>query len=223
MLSALATAAPAEAQFLEAFEEDRWGVHVSFTPQWRAPEQTRYLLGADDAADWQGSDYSIGFVRGRATGGEWGLALVRQRVKADSILCLAADEAGGACVDPVEATSGLRLQGFEFHWFSPFGSFADDRVQIGMNAAAGAGWYEGSVRRPVASPSDPRLPLEAADVLRLGGPDGPEGMPVPLFRIEFAVAGVVAPGLKVIGSGGYGLPGSRRIGVAVSYFPQFGS
>ncbi len=75
-LLAFALAAPAEAQFLEAFEEDRWGVHLSFTPQWRAPEQTRYLLGADDAADWQGSDYSIGFVRGRATGGEWGLALV---------------------------------------------------------------------------------------------------------------------------------------------------
>ena len=65
--------------------------------------------------------------------------------------------------------------------------------------------------------------MDAPDVLRLGGPDGPEGVPIPMFRVEFAVAAVVAPGLKVIGSGGYGLPGSRRIGVAVSYFPQFGS
>lgn len=221
-LVACALAAPAEAQFLEAFEENRWGVHLSFTPEWRAPEQTRYLLGADDATDWQGSDFSVGFVRGRATGGEWGLALIRQRVKADSTLCLGVDE-DDACYDPVEAARGLRLQGFEFHWFTPFGSFAEDRVQVGINAAAGAGWYQGSVRRPAASPGDPGLAVEAPDVLRFRGPDGPEGMPIPMFRIEFAVAGVVAPGLKVIGSGGYGLPGSRRIGVAVSYFPQFGS
>ena len=73
---ASALAAP-EAQFLEAFEEDRWGVHASFTPQWRAPDQFRYLVGADEVGDWTGSDYTIGFVRGRATGGEWGLSLVR--------------------------------------------------------------------------------------------------------------------------------------------------
>ena len=220
---ALALGAPAEAQFLEAFEEDRWGVHASFTPQWRASEQARYLLGADDVTDWLGSDFSVGFVRGRATGGEWGLALIRQRVKADSMLCLSADEAGDACGDPLEAARGLRLQGFEFHWFAPIATFADDRVQVGINTGAGAGWYEGSVRRPAASPDDPRLAVDAPDVLRLGGPDGPEGVPIPMFRVEFAVAVVVAPGLKVMGSGGYGLPGSRRIGVAVSYFPQFGS
>ena len=94
-LAALA-AAPAEAQFLEAFEENRWGVHVSLTPEWRAPDAFRYLLDAHEIVDWRGSDYSIGFVRGRARGGEWGLALIRQRVKADSMLCLTADGGGGA-------------------------------------------------------------------------------------------------------------------------------
>ena len=219
ILGAFAAAGPAEAQFLEAFEEDRWGVHASFTPQWRAPDQFRHLVRADEIGNWEGSDYTIGFVRGRATGGEWGLSLVRQRVKADSQYCLSVGEADGACADPVESVRGLRLQGFEFHWFAPVATFADDRVQVGVNTSAGAGWYEGSVRRPASAEG---LALDATEVLRLGGPDGPEGIPMPLFRVEFAVAGVVAPGLKVIGSGGYGLAGSRRIGVAVSYFPRFG-
>ncbi|MCY4025882.1 MAG: hypothetical protein OXH75_06160 [Acidobacteria bacterium] len=217
ILSTFASA-PAAAQFLEAFEEDRWGVHAWFTPQWRAPDQFRHLVGADEVVGWEGSDYGFGFVRGRATGGEWGLSLVRQRVKADSELCLSA-EAGGACADAVESIRGLRLQGFEFHWFAPLATFADDRVQVGVNTSAGAGWYEGSVRRPAVAGGQA---LEAPDVLRFGGPEGPEGLPVPLFRVEFAMAGVIARGLKVIGSGGYGLHGSRRIGIALSYFPQFG-
>ena len=220
MLSTFAPA-PAAAQFLEAFEENRWGVHASFTPEWRAPDQFRHLVGAEQVANWEGSDYSIGFVRGRATGGEWGLALFRQQVKADSRLCFGIDK-DGACLDPVEATRGTRLQGFEFHWLVPFATFADDRVQLGINTAAGAGWYEGTVRRQGGAPGLTGLEVEAPKVLRLGGPEGPESIPIPMFRVEFAVAGVVAPGLKVIGSGGYGISGSRRIGVAVSYFPRFG-
>ena len=40
-----------------------------------------------------------------------------------------------------------------------------------------------------------------------------------MFRVEIAVGGAVAPGLRLMASGGYGLPSSRRIGVALSYFP----
>ena len=215
-LAALA-AAPAEAQFLEAFEENRWGVHVSLTPEWRAPDAFRHLLDAHEIVDWRGSDYSIGFVRGRARGGEWGLALIRQRVKADSMLCLTADGAGGGCNDPVEATGDLRLQGFEFHWFTPLARFADDRVQLGVNTGAGAGWYQGMVRRPAMAAG----PVDAGEALRFRRQEstGGFGIPVPIFRIEFAVAGALAPGLRLMGSAGYGLPGSRRIGVALSYFP----
>ena len=85
-------------------------MHVSYTPDWQTPDTFRHLLGADGIVDWRGSDYTIGFVRGRARGGEWGLALIRQRVAADSLLCLAAAVAGG-CHDPVEATGDVRLQG----------------------------------------------------------------------------------------------------------------
>ena len=213
VLFAMTAAAPAEAQFLQAFQETGWGAHLSYTPNWESPDPYRFLLGADEVVDWRGSDYSVGFVRGRATGGEWGLAFVRQRVEADSLICLSA--AADGCQDPVEAAEGLRLQGLEFHWFTPFARFAGDRVQLGVNAGAGAGWYDGSVLRPGVAAG----PVNAAEVLRLRGPGGTDGMPVPMFRIELAVGGALAPGLRLMASGGYGLPGSRRIGVSLSYFP----
>ena len=153
-------------------------------------------------------------MRGRARAGEWGLALIRQRVAADSLICLAPDGAGG-CSDAIEATDDLRMQGFEFHWFTPLVRFADDRVQLGVNAGAGAGWYQGTVLRTGAGPVD------VAEVLRFRGGESPDGfpIPIPMFRVEVAVAGTVAPGLRLMGSGGYGLPGRRRIGVSLSYFP----
>lgn len=207
------SSAPAEAQFLEAFQESGWGVHLSYTPAWESPDPFRYLLGADEVVDWKGTDFSVGFARGRATAGEWGLSFVRQQVETDSLICLGAD--GGGCADPVVATDGLRLQGLAFHWFTPLARFAGDRVQIGVNAGAGAGWYDGGVLRPAVAGG----PVDAADVLRLGGPGGTDGMPVPMFRVELAVGGAVAPGLRLMASGGYGLPGTRRVGVSLTYFP----
>ena len=214
-LLAVVAAAPAEAQFLEAFEEDRWGVHLSYTPEWESPDPFRHFLGADGILDWRGNDFSVGFARGRARGGEWGLAYIRQRVAADSRICLSHDGAGG-CFDPVQATGDLELRGLEFHWFTPFVRFADDRVQVGVNATAGAGWYQGTILRPEAGGE-----VDVADVLRFrrgeSGKSSP--IPIPMFRVELGVGAAVAPGLRLLASGGYGLPGARRIGVSLSYFP----
>ena len=58
--------------------------------------------------------------------------------------------------------------------------------------------------------------VPAADML----PDRWKNIPVPIFRAEVAVAVTVAPGLKIIGSGGYGLPFQRRIGISIAYFPM---
>ena len=196
IVMAVTAAAPAEAQSFEAFEETRWGVHVSLTPEWMASDPFRYLVGADEIVDWRGSDYSIGFVRGRATGGEWGLSRLRQRVEADSLLCLSAGGVGGECYDPVEATGDVRLQGFEFHWFTPFAKFAGDRVQLAVNPAAGAGWYDGMVRRPAA---DAGLAVEAADVLRFRGPDGQEGHHVVDGFARAVALSVLATNLHRIG------------------------
>ena len=159
ILLPVVAAVPVEAQFL--FEENRWGAHLSFTPEWQTPGPFRHFLGAEEIVDWSGSDYTVGFVRGGARRGEWGLALVRQRVAADSLLCLAANDAG-SCSDPVRATDDLRLQGFEFHWFTPLARFVDDRVQLGVNAALGAGWYQGTILRPSTGPG----PMDVGNALR---------------------------------------------------------
>ena len=202
----------ASAQFLEDFEERLWGVQFSFTPEWRSEELGGDLLNLP-RLDISGSDFTVGFARGRLRSGHWGLSLLRQRWQEAAI-----------CTDSecFESTGSAWLQGFAANWFLPFGSpFAGDRVQAGMHVDVGAGWLQGAVRVDEVSldgaPLD-RVGLEipAADVL----PDPWSRVPVPLFRAEVAVAVTVAPGLKVIGSGGYGLPFTRRFGVSVAYFPM---
>lgn len=204
--------ASAEAQFLEDFEERLWGVQVSFTPEWRSEELGGDLLGLQ-RLDMSGSDFTVGFARGRMRSGHWGLSLLRQRWK-NAAIC------GDA--ECYESTGSAWLQGFAANWFLPFGSpFAGDRVQAGMHVDVGGGWLQGTMR--VDEASEDGVPsaragqeIPAAEVL----PDPWSRVPVPLFRAEVAVAVTVAPGLKVIGSGGYGLPFTRRFGISVAYFPM---
>jgi hypothetical protein len=208
----LTGSAPVHAQFLEDFEERLWGVQFSFTPEWQSVDQTTSLLKFD-RFDLSGSDFTVGFARGRMRSGHWGLSLLRQRWQ-EAVICTNAE-----CY---EANGSLWLQGFAANWFVPFGSpFAGDRVQAGMHVDLGGGWFQGTAR--VGDVFVDGLPSDrageevpATDLL----PDTWKNIPVPLFRAEVAVAVTVAPGLKVIGSGGYGLPFKRRIGISVAYFPM---
>ena len=199
---------PASAQFLEDFEERLWGVQVSFTPEWRSVEQGGKILDFD-RFDLSGSDFMVGFARGRMRSGHWGVSLLRQRWQEASI-CTAS-----GCF---ESQDSAWLQGFAANWFLPFGSpFAGDRVQAGMHVDLGGGWFHGTAR--VADVTVDGLPGEevpANDML----PDRWKNIPVPIFRAEVAVGVTVAPGLKIIGSGGYGLPFQRRIGISIAYFPM---
>ena len=203
--AAILVAGSANAQFLQSFDETLWGVQGSFTPTWQSLDQFRNVISAS-AVDMSGAEYSIGFARGRMSGGHWGLSLVRQQVKAGSV-CFA-DEP--ECLD----TANAGLQGLEFNWFLPFGSpFAGERVQMGMNLGLGAGWYNGTVR---VGGHD----VVANRWLRFLDKDN---VPVPIMRGEFAVAGILAPGLKLIGTGGYGMPGTRRLSLSIAFFPRAGS
>ena len=203
---------PAHAQFLEDFEERLWGVQVSFTPEWRSEDLGGDLLKLQ-RLDISGSDFTVGFARGRMRSGHWGLSLLRQRWQAAEI-----------CGDSecFESTGSAWLQGFAANWFVPFGSpFAGDRVQAGMHVDVGGAWLQGIVRVDEVSADGAQLAragqeIPAAEIL----PDPWSKVPLPLFRAEVAVAVTVAPGLKVIGSGGYGLPFRRRIGISVAYFPM---
>ena len=80
-----------------------------------------------------------------------------------------------------------------------------------MHIGVGGGWYQGIV--PWRDED-----VDVRELLTVGN----RSIPIPIFRAEFAVGVTVAPGLKIIGSGGYGFPGNRRPTVSVAYFPLGG-
>lgn len=201
-LLGILTAGSAQAQFLEAFEETLWGVQGSFTPTWQFPNQFKNLLKDVGEISLSGSEYTVGFARGRMSGGHWGLSLVRQRIDEGSFC------QSNHCTDLADVS----LQGFEFGSFLAFGEpFAGDRIQVGMHLGVGGGWYSGVV--PWRGED-----VDVRELLTVGN----RSIPIPIFRAEFAVGVTVAPGLKIIGSGGYGFPGNRRPTVSVAYFPLGG-
>ena len=225
--------------FEGADDPELWGVNASYTTRWVTPKEFRWLIGAE-TVNLEGSDFRIGFVRGRVLGGEWGLSYVSQMVNPGSEVGLSrtfpedveipscSPEAfrAGDCGVFYEANTGLRLRGFELHRFVPFVTFSE-RVQVGMNIAGGGGWFRGTVSRRAVNRKDAAsgLPGEfigesATDVM------GSEltlprrfDTPVPILNIDIAVAGIVAPGLKVRGGVGvYGFPGRRSIVASATYF-----
>ena len=202
--------APAHAQFLEDFEETVWGVQTSFTPRWRSVGLVEDVFQID-ALDITGSDFTFGFARGRMRSGHWGVSFLRQRWQ-EAHIC-----GDGACAG---SRGSAWLQGLNVNWFRPFGSpFAADRVQVGMHVDLGAAWYQGTVRidEVLAGGSAWRVGEEVAvtDLL----PEHWGNIPVPLVRVEAAVAVMAVRGLKIIGSGGWGFPFGRRFGMSVAWFP----
>ncbi len=205
VLFAVLTAGRANAQFLESFDEPLWGVQGSFTPSWTFVDQFSNLFSDISHLDIAGSEYSIGFARGRMAGGHWGLSLVRQRIDTGRV-CLSNEP---DCAD----LGDVQLQGFEFGSFLAIGEpFAGDRIQIGMHIGVGGGWYRGTVSQGDRN-------REVSELLTFAGV---ESIPIPIFRAEFAVAGTVAPGLKVIGSTGYGFPARRTLTISAAWFPLGG-
>src|SRR5262245_32345667 len=71
---------------------NRWGVAVSFAPSWKVPEGDSpfgklaevALTAGDLGYDVSGSDFRIGFVRGRHLQGDWGVSYVRRTFKEGS-------------------------------------------------------------------------------------------------------------------------------------------
>lgn len=195
-----------------AQEESAWGVQASLTPEWRSIDFVREFLGAE-RLDLSGSDFMIGFARGRMRSGHWGVSFLRQEWR-DAWVC--------ENIGCYGATGSLQLRGIAANWFVPVGSpFAGDRLQVGMHVDVGAGWFHGNVRLDEVLQGGPLLDSDrVGEVVPIHEVlDGWESA-LPLFRAEVAVAVIVAPGLKVIGSGGWGFPFRRRIGISVAYFQR---
>jgi hypothetical protein len=143
-------------------ESSSWGVVGTMVPNWEVTSTFEPIaalyFSEDDIAikdqNLKGAEFRIGFARGRATGGDWGVSFVRRTFEdVDARTTSGAGCSGGGttvvvlrCED-FEADLVRRdtvLNGIEAHKFVPFFTIAR-RVQVGMNIAGGLGFMSGEV------------------------------------------------------------------------------
>ena len=202
----LTSIAPVPA-FAQLSESKHWGVSVSFTPKWEAMDRFRDVF-LEEEGTIEGTEFTIGFARGSMRGGDWGVSFVRKPFKDGSTF----SETSMDCVPEFGCFSSTRtlvfrqvyLRGVEYHWSKPFVTFAD-RVQVGMNISAGAGFVEGNIEETHELTAPPPAPGFQETFV---GPAKDTLWPVyPLFKAEAEGSVAVAPGLKVKVSGGFNFPG----------------
>lgn len=233
VLGFLASAGTARAQ-----DAPRWGVVGSFAPTWKIAEQLSDLLVAVDrdaqssAVDIRGSEFRIGAARGREFGGDWSVALVRKQFDRRSHVAQMDRFPSFDGRRTVEQAFGFNygleavtVTGIEYQRFRPFATIKQ-RVQVGMTYGAGVGWLGGQARGVEFDEEGTRQVERPAGELF----DGEVGLfsvmdytlkPVPLAKLELAVAGLIAPGLKVRATGGFNFPGYEVGSIGLVYF--FGS
>jgi hypothetical protein len=200
--------APAHAQLSTS---SHWGVNVSFTPTWKALDNLKEVF-VEEEGTIEGTEFTIGIARGSMRGGDWSVSYVQKPFKDTTFVeseqfC----DFGPSCLTSTRtlAFQNVMLKGVEYVWSMPFVTFAN-RVQVGINVGAGAGWVHGTINethdlvQPPFPPSHDEFSSPAKDTL----------WPIyPLGKVEAMGSFVIAPGLKVKVSGGFNFPAaSFRIG-----------
>jgi hypothetical protein len=199
----VAAVAPAHAQF----DDTLWGITGTVTPRWISPVAVAPVFGAtDSSANYfalEGSDMSVGFARGRTYGSEWGVSFVRMSLKDGSFVKRDNGD--------TYTSQGNTVLGGQIHKFYSFGTIAR-RVQIGMNLGIGAGVLRGQMQLRRAEGQ--LIPVEAKEFLRVAD----QTIPVfPLVKVEFAVAAILAPGLKARVNAGVNFPGYQKFSITGTY------
>jgi hypothetical protein len=208
----------------EAQEPSHWGVSVSVTPSWRLAGQLEELIEDDEASiDLEGSEVTVGVVRGSQLGGEWGVSFVHKPFENGSTIVVRDQECfGSTCLPTTEANvfQDVKLTGVEGHWFWRIVNIRE-RVQIGLNIAGGVATPDGEIIRTTdsyeATSFNPQTgavavtPRQRVEVLSASD----ELFPVfPLFKLEAAGSFIVAPGLKIRVAGGLNFPAyGARVGM----------
>ena len=217
-------------------ENSHWGVIVAFTPEWSVADGLFEDLFESQPNNLTGSEFQIGIARGRMLSGDWGVSLVRRKVKEGSTIgareqqCenVGSNTQGCYVFGDVYRYNDVMLTGLEVHKFLPFVT-VKERVQVGVNFSGGFGVYSGTAtqtrhdsdfvfvppnsnriveRAPVTTPGIEAKTLFALDT-------------VPLGKLELAVAGILAPGVKVRVGYGLDFPGYPIFSVSGVYL--FGS
>lgn len=236
----------------------RWGVELSITPKWFTPDggswsQDLYcglLIPAGRFSNCEevslgGSDFRVGFLRGRSRGGDWGVAYVRRRFSDDAAVraglsCPAESLrpylTGGGFSFPSGPSCGalfsgpdsgyyfqftnVTLSGPEFHWSIPITTIAN-RVQLGFTAAGGIGSLKGFADgfSTTGEQSGVNLgsPFPTVRAVRVDI-DGLLSKTQFMARTDFDVAVRVAPGVKVRASAGLDMQGAHIGGISLLYF-----
>lgn len=215
--------------------ESRWGVSASLMPSWKANGTLQSLLLASGEGRFEGKEFSIGVVRGRTNGGEWGVSFVRKPFKNGVAVTdrEEGNEPNFSYVSIETATPrGVYVRGVEFHAAMTFVTIRQ-RVQIGMLFAGGVGSPEGIVEQkyeytsrssfqafdPVARQTVTRTVVENQNETLQTPANEAFFKRQPLGKAEVQVAVIVAPGLKIRVSGGPNTPGT---GVRVNGVYLFG-
>ena len=212
-----------------ASAQDRsvWGFSGSIVPKWQMPSQLAMLFDAE-RIDISGGEFRGGIVRGRPTGGDWGVSFVHKTFKDDGQIVFEEPQQncfGAACF--MESASGVlrnvTIDGVEAHRFFPFATIKR-RAQIGLTIAGGVGSWKGAVlvdenfvdfqgSTPVLRRSLQEYPITEAYIL--------ERSLVPLFRLELGAALIAHESFKVRVSGGVNFPGTQTISISGIYLlPQ---
>jgi hypothetical protein len=220
-------AAPAAAQ---GDNEAHFGVGGSFAPFWKSRSDLLVTIGLDDTGTLEGTEFSIGFVRGRTLGGDWGVSFVRKPFKDASTTFneISSGDCGPGCSFTSAETrlttfEDVYVRGVEVHWAPSFVTIAK-RVQIGMNIAGGIAVPEGTISETFGFTSTTTVNGQTFtnDFNDTVASPAKEVMydKVPLFKIEAQGAIILAPGLKVKIAGGLNNPG---MGVRIGAVYLFGA
>jgi hypothetical protein len=213
-------------------QESHWGVIASITPTTSPPDQFNRLFQGT-TVDIQGHEFRIGVARGRDLGGDWGISYYRKRVTEGSGVSDVEEECGrfvNGCFmwgDETVARDDVILNAVEIHKFFSFATIKR-RVQVGLQLGGGIGQFSGTVEERYHYPDvltfDPRagatVGTQRTDVTVLPAREQLSlfGGAMPVGRLELAVAGVVARGVKIRGSGGIGFPANSTFTLTGVYF-----
>jgi hypothetical protein len=196
-------AVPAQAQF----DDTLWGISGTVNPGWKSPSYVGVVFGAkDNDANYfalEGSELSIGFVRGKNLGGEWGISFVRSTFKDGSFVV----RDDGSRV----TTKKNSILGGMIHRFVPFGTIKE-RVQIGMNIGIGAGQIRGEMVK--AGPGQTQTVIKGKEFLTIDDTNIPVS---PLAKLELSIGAILTPGLKIRANGGLNFPGYQKFSVTATY------
>jgi hypothetical protein len=116
--------------------------------------QERLFWTDEDSPILEGTEFTIGFVRGTTRGGDWGVNYVRKPIKdytstftdGPNTFCYGVNGAPPCQTDTytsTTSTSNVLVEGIEVHFFVPLYRFAN-RVQLGVGVGGGVGFSSGT-------------------------------------------------------------------------------